>query len=63
MIAAHLQDVTATAGDLATYYSVPLGTVYRWASVDRWRRTRYAYPIRYNWADADASFHRYRTAT
>jgi hypothetical protein len=51
---------TATAQDLAHIYSVPLGTIWRWASLDRWGRTKYARPVRYSWADADASFRRYR---
>ncbi|HEU4751520.1 MAG TPA: hypothetical protein VFU47_00330 [Armatimonadota bacterium] len=50
----------ATADDLSAMYSVPVGTIYRWASLDRWRRTRYVRPIRYDMADADTSYQKYR---
>jgi hypothetical protein len=40
-----------TARDLARLLRVPLGTIYRWASEDGWRRTRYR-PIRYHMDDA-----------
>lgn len=43
-----------TARALAQMFRVPLGTIYRWASEDRWRRTRYR-PIRYHIDDASES--------
>lgn len=55
-----LEHVTATAQHLSIVYSVPVGTIYRWASLDGWERTRYARPVRYNWADADRSYRQYR---
>ncbi|SRR6266566_1611254 len=50
----------ATAADLAHIYRVPIGTIYRWASEDQWRRTRTAHPVRYNAHDAQASYDRRR---
>jgi len=44
-----------TAPDIAHIYRVAVGTVYRWASEDHWRRTRYR-PIRYHMDDAQASW-------
>ena len=43
-----------TARDIARIYDVPLGTVYRWASEDQWRRTTNR-PTRYHWDDVEAS--------
>jgi len=43
-----------TARDLARLFRVPVGTIYRWASEDQWRRTRYR-PIRYHIDDASES--------
>lgn len=43
-----------TARDIARIYGVPLGTVYRWASEDRWRRTERR-PVRYHWDDVEKS--------
>lgn len=47
----------ATARDLAALYRVPAGTIYAWASTDRWRRT-VTRPRRYSIADAQASYDR-----
>ena len=47
----------ATAADLARLYGVSKGTIYAWASTDRWRRTRRR-PKRYAWEDAQASYER-----
>lgn len=52
----------ATAADLAALYRVPPGTIYAWASTDRWRRT-ITRPRRYSMADAQASFDRRRSTT
>jgi hypothetical protein len=50
-----------TAGYYARIYHVPLGTIYRWASTDGWRRTPAARrPVRYHPDDADRSYQRYR---
>lgn len=43
-----------TARDIARICSVPLGTVYRWASEDHWRRTT-GRPVRYHWDDVEES--------
>lgn len=50
-------DAYLKASDLAHIYHVATGTIYRWASQDRWRRTRYR-PIRYHMDDAQASWAR-----
>lgn len=51
----------ATARDLASLYSVPIGTIYRWASLDDWRRTDPKHrPVKYNRQDADNSYHKHR---
>ena len=48
-----------TADHLARTFSVAVGTVYYWASVDGWDRTSPRHrPVRYSLADAQASFDR-----
>jgi hypothetical protein len=47
----------ATAADLAHIYQVARGTIWAWASQDKWRRTR-TRPVRYSRADAEASWQR-----
>jgi hypothetical protein len=47
----------ATARDLSHLYRVPLGTVYYWASADRWRRTT-GRPKGYHRSDAQRSYDR-----
>jgi hypothetical protein len=46
-----------TAADLAHFFHVARGSIYRWACEDRWRRTRYR-PVRYHMDDAEASWRR-----
>lgn len=54
----------ATAADLARTYRVPLGTIYRWASLDQWRRTDPRHrPVRYHPEDADSSYVKHRELT
>jgi hypothetical protein len=46
-----------TANDLAGMWRMPIGTVYRWAHEDRWRRTEPGLrPVRYDPADARRSY-------
>lgn len=47
-----------TASEVATLYRRPLGTIYRLASQDRWRRCDDRRPVLYNAADVDASMGR-----
>lgn len=47
-----------TATEVATLYRRPLGSVYRMASADRWRRADNRRPTLYNATDVDASMHR-----
>ncbi|NJP24441.1 hypothetical protein FLW53_09515 [Microbispora sp. SCL1-1] len=52
-----LDDGMATAPDLARMYGVPIGTIYRWASIDGWERTSPRHrPVRYRRGDADKSY-------
>lgn len=51
-----------TAADLAAIYGVPVGTIYAWASLDKWRRTR-TRPKRYDIYDAQASYDRRRSSS
>jgi uncharacterized protein YjcR len=44
-----------SAADLAHIYRVTTSTIYKWASEDKWRRTRYR-PVRYHMDDAQASW-------
>ena len=46
-----------TAADLAHIFHLSRGSIYRMASEDKWRRTRYR-PIRYHMDDAQASWKR-----
>ena len=46
-----------TAADLAHFFGLSRGSIYRMASEDGWRRTRYR-PIRYHMDDATASWER-----
>jgi hypothetical protein len=48
-----------TAADLAAVYQIPVGTIYGWASTDKWRRTT-TRPKRYLLDDAQASYERRR---
>lgn len=48
--------------ELARIYRVPVGTIYRWASEDRWRRVRRGRAVRYHGADAQNSYDQRRTA-
>jgi hypothetical protein len=52
----------ATAADLARIYRVALGTIYRWASEDGWKRTPVR-PIRYHRGDAQRSYDRRKLTT
>lgn len=47
----------ATAADIAILYNASYGTIMRWASQDRWRRTG-TYRKRYAIDDAQASYDR-----
>lgn len=48
---------SATAADLGYLYGVPIGTIYRWASLDRWRRSDPKHrPVTYNRDDAEKSY-------
>lgn len=51
-----------TATEVATLYRRPLGTIYRLASTDQWRRADHRRPTLYNAADVDASMHRRRVS-
>jgi len=51
-----------TAAELAKLYRVPTGTIYRWASEDKWRRSRRGQQVRYHGGDAQRSFDRRRLA-
>lgn len=51
-----------SASDLAAIWRIPIGSVYRMASEDGWRRTRYR-PVRYHMDDAHASYTKRRKAT
>ena len=44
-----------TANEVATIYRRPLGTIYRLASQDQWRRCNRRRPTLYLAADVDAS--------
>lgn len=47
----------ATASDLAHLYDIPVGTIYRWASLDGWRRSDpKRRPVTYNRDDAEKSY-------
>jgi len=48
------------AAELARLYRVPVGTIYRWASEDNWRRMRRGQQVRYHGGDAQQSFDRRR---
>jgi hypothetical protein len=50
-------DAYFTAADLAHIFHVAPGSIYRWASEDHWRRTRYR-PVRYHMDDAEQSWKR-----
>jgi hypothetical protein len=50
-------DAFFTAADLAAFFRLSRGSIYRMASEDRWRRTRYR-PVRYCMDDAQASWAR-----
>ena len=52
-------DVYLAASDLGRLYNTPVGTIYRWASEDHWRRTR-TRPIRYHASDMDTSYRKRR---
>ena len=47
--------------ELAKVWRIPLGTVRRWASEDRWPRTR-TRPVRYDPEAAQVSYERRRVA-
>jgi uncharacterized protein YjcR len=48
---------SATAEDLARTYGVAVGTIYRWASEDGWRRSDpRRRPVTYNRDDAEESY-------
>jgi hypothetical protein len=50
---------TFTAAEVSSIYRVPLGTVYRLASTDGWRRsTDGKWPVLYNGDDVEATMHR-----
>lgn len=52
-----LDSAAATAADLALTYKVPIGTIYRWASLDGWRRSNPKHrPVTYNRDDAEKSY-------
>lgn len=55
-------DTYVTAADLARIYGVATGTIYRWASQDRWHRTQ-TWPRRYSRDDAQASYGRRHSDT
>jgi len=50
-----------TPAELAQIYRVPIGTIYRWASEDGWRRVRRGRAVRYHGGDAQRSHDRRRT--
>lgn len=45
-----------TGQDLAAILHVPLGTIYYWASLDKWPRTQTGRPTRYSWEAAAESY-------
>jgi hypothetical protein len=50
---------TFTAAEVSAIYRIPLGTVYRLASTDGWRRTvDRRWPVLYNADDVDATMTR-----
>lgn len=50
---------TFTAAEVSSAYRVPLGTVYRLANTDGWRRsTDGKWPVLYNGADVEATMER-----